>query len=79
MYILTERGYGRFQQTRFEFDIPVQERGIRAALTATTEEAMAAADTLYGVTQEESGVSKRIAVRFEAAAAAVARPAKKAA
>jgi chromosome segregation protein len=44
-----------------------------------SKKTMAAADTLYGVTQEESGVSKRIAVRFEAAAAAVARPAKKAA
>jgi chromosome segregation ATPase len=40
---------------------------------------MAAADTLYGITQEESGVSKRISVRFESAAAAVARTAKKAA
>jgi len=44
-----------------------------------SKKTMAAADTLYGVTQEESGVSKRIAVRFEASAAAVARPARKAA
>ena len=43
-----------------------------------SKKTMAAADTLYGITQEESGVSKRIAVRFEASAA-VARPAKKAA
>jgi chromosome segregation protein len=44
-----------------------------------SKKTMAAADTLYGITQEESGVSKRISVRFEAAAAVVARPAKKAA
>ena len=35
-----------------------------------SKKTMAAADTLYGVTMEESGVSKRIGVRFEAAAAA---------
>ena len=44
-----------------------------------SKKTMAAADTLYGITQEESGVSKRISVRFEASAAAVARPARKAA
>ena len=44
-----------------------------------SKKTMAAADTLYGVTMEESGVSKRIAVRFEAAAAAVGQPARKAA
>jgi len=44
-----------------------------------SKKTMAAADTLYGVTQEESGVSKRISVRFESAAASSARPAKKAA
>jgi chromosome segregation protein len=44
-----------------------------------SKKTMAAADTLYGVTQEESGVSKRISVRFESSAATVARPAKKAA
>ncbi len=37
-----------------------------------SKKTMAAADTLYGVTMEESGVSKRISVRFEAAAAATA-------
>jgi chromosome segregation protein len=42
-----------------------------------SKKTMAAADTLYGVTQEESGVSKRVSVRFEAAAAATApRPAR---
>ena len=44
-----------------------------------SKKTMAAADTLYGITQEESGVSKRISVRFESAAAIVARPARKAA
>ena len=44
-----------------------------------SKKTMAAADTLYGITQEESGVSKRISVRFESAAAAVAKPARKAA
>lgn len=44
-----------------------------------SKKTMAAADTLYGVTQEESGVSKRISVRFESAAVSSARPAKKAA
>ncbi|RLS33325.1 MAG: chromosome segregation protein SMC [Planctomycetota bacterium] len=36
-----------------------------------SKKTMAAANTLYGVTMEESGVSKRVSVRFEAAAAAV--------
>ena len=37
-----------------------------------SKKTMAAAGTLYGVTMEESGVSKRVAVRFEAAAAGAA-------
>jgi len=57
---------------------------IRDFLSATqfivvthSKKTMAAADTLYGVTQEESGVSKRVSVRFETAAAATApRPAR---
>jgi len=44
-----------------------------------SKKTMATADTLYGVTQEESGVSKRVSVRFESAAASAARPARKAA
>jgi chromosome segregation protein len=41
-----------------------------------SKKTMAAAGTLYGVTMEESGVSKRISVRFEStAAAAVSRAA----
>lgn len=36
---------------------------------------MAAATTLYGITQEQSGVSKRVSVRFEQAAAATSRAA----
>jgi chromosome segregation protein len=43
-----------------------------------SKKTMAAATTLYGVTQEESGVSKRVSVRFETAAAAV-RPVARAA
>jgi len=44
-----------------------------------SKKTMAAADTLYGVTMEESGVSKRIAVRFEATAAAAAPAVRRAA
>jgi chromosome segregation protein len=44
-----------------------------------SKKTMAAATTLYGVTMEESGVSKRVSVRFEATAAAAVRPAAKAA
>jgi len=43
-----------------------------------SKKTMATATTLYGVTQEESGVSKRVAVQFERSAAA-ARPASRAA
>jgi chromosome segregation protein len=43
-----------------------------------SKKTMASATTLYGVTQEESGVSKRVSVRFESAAVA-ARPATRAA
>jgi chromosome segregation protein len=43
-----------------------------------SKKTMASATTLYGVTQEESGVSKRVSVRFESTAAAT-RPASRAA
>jgi chromosome segregation protein len=44
-----------------------------------SKKTMAAANTLYGVTMEESGVSKRVSVRFESTAAAAGRPSAKAA
>jgi chromosome segregation protein len=44
-----------------------------------SKKTMAAANTLYGVTMEESGVSKRVSVRFEPHAAVATRPAAKAA
>ena len=40
-----------------------------------SKKTMAAAGTLYGVTMEESGVSKRMSVRFETAAACTSRAA----
>jgi chromosome segregation protein len=43
-----------------------------------SKKTMAAANTLYGVTMEESGVSKRVSVRFESTAAA-SRPTSRAA
>jgi chromosome segregation protein len=44
-----------------------------------SKKTMATANTLYGVTMEESGVSKRVSVRFEATAAAAAPSTAKAA
>ena len=40
-----------------------------------SKKTMAAATTLYGVTMEESGVSKRVSVRFESVAASTAKAA----
>ena len=44
-----------------------------------SKKTMATANTLYGVTMEESGVSKRVSVRFESTAAAAGAPPAKAA
>ena len=44
-----------------------------------SKKTMAAGTTLYGVTMEESGVSKRVSVRFEATTAAVGKNRPKAA
>jgi chromosome segregation protein len=44
-----------------------------------SKKTMATATTLYGVTMEESGVSKRVSVRFESTAAAASRTTAKAA
>lgn len=40
-----------------------------------SKKTMAAATTLYGITQEESGISKRVSVRFEETAARMSRAA----
>jgi chromosome segregation protein len=37
----------------------------RFIVVTHSKKTMAGGDTLYGVTMEESGVSKRVAVRFE--------------
>ncbi len=72
-----------------EVDAPLDEANVdrftavlRDSLSSTqfivvthSKKTMAAATTLYGVTMEQSGVSKRVSVRFEEAAAATSRAA----
>lgn len=72
-----------------EVDAPLDEANVdrftsvlKESLSSTqfivvthSKKTMAAATTLYGITQEQSGVSKRVSVRFEEAAAATSKAA----
>lgn len=72
-----------------EVDAPLDEANVdrftsvlKESLSSTqfivvthSKKTMAAATTLYGITQEQSGVSKRVSVRFEEAVAATSRAA----
>jgi chromosome segregation protein len=72
-----------------EVDAPLDEANVdrftavlRESLSATqfivvthSKKTMAAATTLYGITMEQSGVSKRVSVRFEEAASVASKAA----
>ena len=72
-----------------EVDAPLDEANVdrftsvlKESLSSTqfivvthSKKTMSAATTLYGITQEQSGVSKRVSVRFEEAVAATSRAA----
>ena len=72
-----------------EVDAPLDEANVdrftsvlKESLSSTqfivvthSKKTMAAATTLYGITQEQSGVSKRVSVRFEEAVAATSKAA----
>lgn len=67
---LDEANVGRFAATLRDF----LDRS-QFILISHSKKTMAAADVLYGVTMQEAGVSKRIAVRLEDSAAASAKAA----
>ena len=72
-----------------EVDAPLDEANVdrftsvlKESLSSTqfivvthSKKTIAAATTLYGITQEQSGVSKRVSVRFEEAVAATSKAA----
>ena len=57
---LDEANIGRYCDVLREF-----QQQSQFIIVTHSKKTMAAADVLYGITMQESGISKRVAVRFE--------------